>query len=192
MSVLDAEELLHLGLHATNSNDPHKALEYLKECLELEPENPSALHLLGALYAQLGMYDRARQILQRTVELYPEQHTAVFQLGLLELTSGAVESARLTWAALDRLGSDHYLVLFKSGMLALVADDFAACSDFIERGVQANTTNAALNNDMRKVQAEAQAAAGKAAPGAADAPLDGAAVSHLMLSGYQQASEKNR
>jgi len=185
MSVLDADELLHLGLHATNNNDPEKALEYLKSCLELEPQRADAMYLLGATYAQLGMYDRAAETLAQTIALNPRQHTAVFQLGLLQLTRGDVEAARRTWSALDELGGDHYLYLFKSAMLALVADDFSECIALIERGIGLNAVNEALNNDMRRVRESAETArAGETAA------TDNAAVGHLVLSGYQQASEK--
>jgi hypothetical protein len=37
MSTLDPEELLQLGLHASEHGDPGKAIGYLKQCLMLEP-----------------------------------------------------------------------------------------------------------------------------------------------------------
>jgi tetratricopeptide (TPR) repeat protein len=184
MPEFDAEELLHLGLHATKNNDPENAIEHLKRCLDIEPNNAKATYLLGAVYAQLGLYDRAKQFLQQAVTLNPQEYTAVFQLGLLQLTSGDVGAAQNVWRGLDELGAEHFLHLFKSGMLALAEDRFVDCIDLLERGIRVNSANEALNNDMRNVLASAQAAA-SAAP-AADVP----GVNHLVLSGYQQAQPK--
>jgi len=187
MPVLNAEELLHLGLHATNHNDPDKALEYLKRCLDLEPANAGAMYLLGANYAQIGMYDRAQEVLQQSIDLQPTQYTAVFQLGLLHLTRGNPDAARDVWSGLDALGDEHFLYLFKSALLALADDDFFSCLDLIDRGLAANTANEALNNDMRNVRLQAA----ELLEGGAG-PVDEAAVNHFKLSGYHQTENKKR
>lgn len=188
MPGLDAEELFHLGLHALRNDDPHEAIECLKQCLDMKPADARAAYLLGATYAQIGMYDRAKESLQQSVLLNPDEHTAVFQLGLLHLTSGDVELGRSTWERLDKLGSEHFLHLFKSAMLALVADDFARCVALIDAGVQANSGNEALNGDMLKVRDSAIAAL--AENGGAEPASAEVSASHFALSGYQQMSDK--
>jgi tetratricopeptide (TPR) repeat protein len=187
MSGLDAEELFHLGLHSLRNNDPHEAINCLKQCLDVDPNNGKATYLLGATYAQVGMYDRAKQFMQQAVALNPQEYTAIFQLGLLHLTSGDVELGRTTWEGLDELGSENFLHLFKSAMLALVADDFAQCVALIDAGVAANTANEALNNDMLRVKASAVAAL---AEKAGVVETDNASAQHFALSGYQQMSDK--
>jgi tetratricopeptide (TPR) repeat protein len=189
MPGLDAEELLHLGLHALRNNDPHEAIKSLKQCLDLNPTDAKATYLLGATYAQVAMYDRAKQLLQQAVLLNPQEYTAVFQLGLLHLTSGDVETSRQVWEGLDELGAEHYLHLFKSAMLALVVDDFARCIELIEAGVRANSANDALNGDMLKVKESAAEAMANNA-GAAPAGEGTAAANHFALSGYQQMTDK--
>lgn len=162
MSSLDAEELLHLGLHATAQDDPSKAIDLLKQCLALDPVNAKASYMLGALYAQIGMYDRAKEILTHALESDPSLSTAAFQLGLLHLTSGAVDAAATTWQRLDELPHEHALNFFRHGMLALVQDRFSDCVDLLERGIAANDFNEALNDDMRRVRESAAAATGGA------------------------------
>lgn len=188
---LDAQELLHLGIHAVGNNDPRQAVDCLKRCLTLEPDNPEATHMLGALYAQIGLYDRAKETLSRAVRLQPAEHTASFQLGLLHLTSGDVTQAKSAWQALDALPSDHFLNLFRTGLIALVEDRFSDCVDFLERGVAANTINEPLNEDMRKVQASARAA--MAGPPLEPQPIgESAAVSsaHHFLQRYRQQNPR--
>lgn len=187
MAELDTEELLHLGAYALRNGDLHGALVHLKNCLELDPDLAKAAYLLGAAYAQLGLYEHARQWLEQAILIDGEEYTAVFQLGLLHLTGGDPEAAASVWTALEPLGDGHYLCLFKSALLALANNDFAACIAHIDQGVAANTGNEALNRDMLRIRAEAHAALEP------DAHTDSASasnVSRYLLSGYQQLQGK--
>ena len=181
---LTAEELFQLGLHATTHSDPHTAIEYLSQAFELESSNPRITYLLGAVYAQVGLYDRARDLLHKAIELNSEEYTAVYQLGLLYLTSGNVEKAKEVWRELDALGQENYLYLFKAAMLALVEDDFSGCISLIDQGIDRNRQNEHLNEDMRKVRAAAESAA---ASNSGENKASDTPASHLVLSGYQQA-----
>jgi Flp pilus assembly protein TadD len=187
-SSLTAEELFQLGLHATKHADSHTAIGYLAQSCELEPSNAKATYLLGAVYAQVGLYDRARDFLHKAIELDPQEYTGIYQLGLLYLTSGNVENARLIWQQLDALGSENYLYLFKAAMLALVEDDFAHCILLIDQGIERNQQNENLNEDMRKVRAATETAVGNGINNGETS--DGPRVNHLVLSGYQQAQNK--
>src|SRR5690349_6651155 len=80
---LDAEELLHLALQAMEQERYEDAMSRLKRGLVLEPRNGLMHHLLGAIYAQLGMIDRAVEEMTQAVTFAPEMHIARFQLGLL-------------------------------------------------------------------------------------------------------------
>lgn len=178
-AFLDAQELLHLGMHAVGNNDPRQAVECLKRCLQLEPDHPQATYMLGAVYAQIGMYDRAKDNMSRAIVLNPAEHTARFQLGLLHLTSGKAAEAEEVWSHLDVLPSDHFLNLFRVGLLALAQDDFARCVQSLEQGIAANISNEPLNTDMRKVLESARSA-GSTAPSAAPGPA------HHFLERYRQ------
>lgn len=191
MTDLDAEELMHLGLRATQDNATDAALIYLKQSLELEPDDARALHLLAANYAQIGMYDRAKTLFQRTLEVAPLEYAAAFQLGLLHMTSGEIDDAEKVWSRLDEVGTEHYLHKFKSALLALVRDDFNTCIALIEEGVAANEFNAALTVDMQKIKEEVALVLSRAAPATAAAPLESTtAINHFMLNRYQQSQEK--
>jgi len=168
---LDAQELLHLGIHAVGNNDPRQAMECLKRCLAIEPDHPQATYMLGAVYAQIGLYDRAKETLRRAVDLNPLEHTAAFQLGLLHLTSGEVEQAKAVWQALDALSADHFMNLFRSGLIALVSDQFSECVELLERGIAANTINEPLNADMRRLQDSARSAGAAATAQAQNGPV---------------------
>jgi Flp pilus assembly protein TadD len=148
---LDVDELMHLALHAANKKEPDKAIGHLKELLDILPKNGKAYYLLGALHAEIGMYDRAIEEMTRAVELDPNIPTAHFQLGLLYITSGRVEEAKKAWKPLDALGEKDPLFLFKRGMLSLAIDDFAACIADLRQGISLNKVNPNLNNDMQRI-----------------------------------------
>ncbi len=158
---LNADELMHLALHATQHDTPDKAISHLKRLLEMQPENGKAHYLLGALHAEIGMHDQAAKDMSKALDFDPElPATARFQLGLLHITAGRVEEAEQVWQPLDSLGEQDSLFLFKTGMLHLVRDEFEACAQALRNGIENNRINEDLNNDMQRVLLDAEKAAG--------------------------------
>lgn len=113
--------------------------------------NADLHHLLGATLAKLGDYARAESELAEAVRLNPQAHVARFQLGLLQLTNAQPQRAEVTWAALESLPAGAALRLFKKGLEALIRDQFADCAELLQKGIAANSGNAALNHDMRLI-----------------------------------------
>lgn len=150
MSVLDAEELFHLGLNAIQSGDHEKAILSLKESIEIEP-SARAIYVLGAEYAEIGMYSRAMEQLKMAVNIEPTLWMAHFQLGLLMMAHEGVMSAERAWANLDELGDDHYLVLFKNGLLQIEHGDIQTGIVLLRAGIAANTIHVTLNADIERV-----------------------------------------
>lgn len=189
MSRLDLEESFHLGLEATQRGDFGSAIEYFKEYIEQDASNAQVAYLLGACYAQIGLYDRAKQQLTTALSLDPSQSTACFQLGLLHLTSGEVGLAKEAWLQLDVAEDDAFLRFFKEGLEALIGDRFADCIDLLTRGIELNNANLPLNIDMEKVIAAARAAIGTEP----DASTSDAATApnSLFLANYQKHTNQN-
>lgn len=185
---LDADELLHLALAASEQNQTEEAITLLKRAVALAPKDGRLHYLLGAQHAQIGLYDRAAQEMQHAVTLDPGLDTAHFQLGMLHITSGRPEAAAAAWKALDKLAPDHPLYLFKTGLLHLAKDEFAECEQLLKRGIAANKANAALNNDMQRILKEIEGripAAANSTP-AAEATRPKATPKHVLLSAYKQ------
>jgi tetratricopeptide (TPR) repeat protein len=149
--VLDAEEYLFLTTHYTDKEEYAQALKVAKEGSCAYPEDSKLNYILGALHAQIGMYDQAKVEIQEAIERSPDLITAHFQLGLLHLTSGDFAEAEKSWQALDHLSENHPLQLFKSGMLALVRDQFEQCIEKLEQGINSNLELPTLNKDMQNV-----------------------------------------
>lgn len=151
ISKLDSEELLHLSLKSMESNNHDTAIIYLKRALELAPENANIQYLLAAEYAEIGMFDRAKEGMQKAIEINPDMGTTRFQLGLLHITSGDIQKAEDTWEKLSELGENHPLYLFKCGLIHLAKDEFNECHALLTKGIESNNINPALNNDMRRM-----------------------------------------
>lgn len=203
---LDSEELLHLALKASQNNKTEDSIEYLKRAIELSPKFGKAYYLLGALHAELGMYDRAIEEMTEAIRLEPTIDAAHFQLGLLYITSGQLDNAIDAWKSLDTLGENHPFWLFKEGMIHLAHDEFEECIQKLEQGIKLNTINQALNNDMQKVIEKARTAFEPSTSESktdqfsnSDSRHDGAGAdkatskgSHILLSAYQASEEDKK
>lgn len=193
---LDFEELFQLGLHAMKSDDNERAITLLKRALEQDPMSAKARYLLGAMHAQIGLYDRAVDDLSIAVVLDPALEAAHFQLGLLHLTSGRVPEAEMAWRALDKLPDSHYLFLFKSGMVALARDEFAQCVALLEKGIAANLQNSSLNRDMERIieKAKPLIERGKAVPlpTSSEGKKEKNTGRKVILSAYQSDNDETK
>ena len=130
-----------------NDND----LAALRRAVLDDPRNGERRYLLGAELAQRRDYEGAVLEMSAALALNPLMHVARLQLGLLHLTMAQPHHAVAVLGPLEELPDDSALKHFKRGLEALISDDFAACLGSLERGIQANRENAALNRDMQLI-----------------------------------------
>jgi tetratricopeptide (TPR) repeat protein len=180
---LDDEELLHLAIEASRKQRHGDAIEYLKDAAVKFPGNAKVRFLLGAEHAQIGLLDRAQDDMSAALELDPALVPARFQLGLLFLVRARIAEASETWKPLDALPESDPYLHFKRGLEYLVQDEFARCEEAISKGLQLNTTNAPLNQDMQRIIDEVKARTQPPADGAPAAEPEQSA--HVLLSAYK-------
>ena len=89
LAGLDQAERMQLALQAGAANEAGSAIAYLKEAVARPDATAQAHYLLGAEYAQLGMFDRAAGEMEAALALDQTLYTARLQLGLLCLRSAA-------------------------------------------------------------------------------------------------------
>jgi len=179
MSNLNTRELMHMAIHASANGRPDDGVRALKELLAQEPDNAGAHFLLAADYAEIAMLDESVKHYEKAIELEPKLDLARMQYALL-----------LT--ALDRLDEadavlQHFLVEepatcftdFAKGLQFLFAEDLANARSHIASGISQNNVNEELNEDMRRLIEQIDAAQPDAA--AAESP----STSHL-LSAYNK------
>ncbi|AJQ92732.1 tetratricopeptide repeat protein [Gynuella sunshinyii] len=172
---LDETEYKHLIAYYIDKNDSSEALKLTKQSLLSHPDSAELKYLGGTVYADIGMYDKAKELLTDAIDTLKSPEPAVFQLGLLYLTSGQIEQAGQIWQRLSSLPENHFLRCFVDGLTAMVRDRFDAAQVAIEQGISTNTELPALNIDMEKVLIQiAQITDNNAA----------AESSHILLSRY--------
>lgn len=192
MSELNAEELFHLAIVASRKGDHEKAILHLKTCVDMEPSGKS-LYLLGAEYAEIGMYARAFEVMCEAIVLEPELWMAHFHAGLVQLVLGNLAAADSAWKSLEVLGDSNPLVLFKTGLLEIETGSVSSGVERLKRGILLNKDIPELNRDMERVlenvqKAIADAADTEAAITASDTSakaVESEDKSHLFLTAYR-------
>lgn len=151
MENLDAEQLLDMALQASQDNDTQKSFGLVKQAIEQAPDDTRMWYMLGSLYADIGIYEKAVQNMEKALQIDSGYGIARFHLGLLYLTMGQQPQAESTWQLLDKLGNTHYLTLFKSGLIDIANDRVEEGIELIKRGIENNQLNEPLNSDMEIV-----------------------------------------
>jgi tetratricopeptide (TPR) repeat protein len=123
----------------------------LRAAIHRDPANAELRYLLGAELAQRHEYDEAAAQMRTALDINPQLHFARLQLGMLYLTMAQPDDSLAVWAPLEQLEETAALKAFKRGLEALVHDDFPACIGHLRRGIDLNTQNATLNDDMSQL-----------------------------------------
>ena len=126
-------------------------LQQIRAAVARDPRNAELRYLLGAELAQQREYDAAVVEMRTALDLDPNLHFARLQLGLLYLTMAQPNESIDVWAPLEKLDESAALKAFKRGLEALIRDDFPACINYLQQGIQLNTQNAPLNRDMSMI-----------------------------------------
>lgn len=185
----DVDELMQLALRATERDQVEDAIGYLKRLLDLQPEHPEAVYLLGALHAEIGLFERATEEIARALELNPDMPTARLQLGLLCIRAGDFQRAIDAWEPLATLGEGNPLYLFRRGLINFTEGRISDCVRDLEQGIAVNKDNEPLNRDMAAIKAEAEKlvddeARLRAAEAGETEAAPAAASRHALLSRY--------
>jgi len=91
-------EALKRAIAFARDGDYESAIRCLKKSLDAKPEQEIAAGLLGSIYAELGMVERAAEYFERVLGINSENALARFQLGLLHFGAGRKREALDTWS----------------------------------------------------------------------------------------------
>ena len=160
--MLDAEELLHLAIHASSTGEHHACMTYLKTVLQEQPRNGKAVYLLAVQYAELGLLERAISGLKTAVALEPQLKAARLELGVLLLDRRRSVEAKEHFAAL-RDSSDPALGICAEAMIAVADNNLSLAREMLARGVSEQTGNRALTKLMQRLLDKLSEAASAAA-----------------------------
>lgn len=88
---LETQSKLAMTYVATST--PMKAIKILKDVVEKDPQNETAIFNLGYLSMQSGQYDKAADRFKKLIEVNPKHASGTFYLGLSYLQLGNKEKA---------------------------------------------------------------------------------------------------
>lgn len=148
--MLDAEEYLHLALHASSAGNHHACMTYLKEVLLQQPRHPTAIYLLAVQHAELGLFERAVSGMIAAIAIEPRLEIARFQLGLLLIDRNRRPEAREHFAALGGSADDE-LRVYAEAMVALADDNLRIAREKLALGLSRERRNPALSALMRRL-----------------------------------------
>lgn len=135
----------------------------------------------------MQMYEEAIGEMETAVLLDPTLLTARLQVGLLHLTCANPSRALELLTPLADTTAEHPLACFARGLIHLIRDEFEATIDSLNRGIELNKENPALNNDMLKIITQVKLilsgnnSASTQTPSAATPTSDS---QHLFISAY--------
>ena len=183
MQQLDPDEYLHLAIHASSVGDHHACMSYLKEVLQRQPAHASALYLLAAQHAELGLLERAISGMKAALAITPELEIARLQLGLLLLDRDRAGEAKQQLSALDG-SSNPALRAFSQALLALADADLRAAQEKLALGLALPSGNPALSAMMQRIFDQLA----KKHAAAVEPPASAPESAPLFLGAYRQAS----
>lgn len=181
LDILDAEELFHVSLSAMQHGRDGEALEALKRLLTLEPSHLQAQHLLGAQYAQLGMFARAEATWRALLALAPDFAAARFQLGRLVMLSGDPAAVQTVLAPLIERADD--LGWYAQAVVAASRSEPGLVETALAKGLACEQSNPGVAGDMRQWLQRLREQSGQPVASALSAPPAPEAAS-MLLSGY--------
>ena len=119
LSIFTAGELLALARLDIDANKLDHALYKVKTALALEPNHLEAMAAGARIYAQIKLYDSAKELYRRVLERQPNATTEHFQLGMVTLESGDPQRALAIWRDLLEANPIHPPALFYSAIASL-------------------------------------------------------------------------
>ncbi len=117
----NADKVLISAAHFAKQGDFAQAIVHLKSILAADGEHQIALGMLAAIYAQIGLLDRAMDYYRQSLATHPENLLARFQLGLVQLSAKQPQAALETWRpCLEE--PNEFVAHFYSGLALLELD----------------------------------------------------------------------
>lgn len=114
----DLTSKLGLAAVAAKQGDYEQAIAQLKDLLAIDARHEVALGMIAAIYAQLGMRDRAVDYYGKALAINSGNTLARFQLGLVQLTDQQPPQALATWKPCLN-DETNFMVRFHSGLALL-------------------------------------------------------------------------
>jgi TolB-like protein/chaperonin cofactor prefoldin len=122
----------HIGRLFYRMRQFENAVTYLKEAVELEPEDFEALVLLGATVTELGNYTEALNLFQKSLNIHYNVDT-FSMFGYIYARSGEKESANQIIKQLESQLKDNHQHAIKLARIYAALDEIETAYSYLER-----------------------------------------------------------
>jgi len=127
----DADELLALARFDLERNDYEGALGKLKIVVSGDSAPADAFAMTARLYAQLGLFERAKGFFQKYLALNPNALVEKFQLGMAYFDTGNTKEALGLWSEILEKQPIHPPALFYKGFALVQQGQTAEAKDLL-------------------------------------------------------------
>ncbi len=134
------EARLRLALFYHTANCLPEALRVLEETLEIEPNEPTALDLMGAIYAGEGETQKAEEVWLKAIEEDPTRVNVLNNLAILAEENNDLENAETYYRRALKLSDDWWGTYYHYGTFCWHQERYEEAAIWLERACQANST----------------------------------------------------
>lgn len=135
-------QALQLGLQHHQAGRLLEAEGCYRQILQLEPQHPDALHLLGVIAQQVGQYELAIQLIRAAMEHNPHSADYPFNLGNTFLLQGNLPDAAASYRRTIALDAAHVDALHSLANVLAEQSEFAESQDLFRRVLELQPNHA--------------------------------------------------
>src|SRR5262249_25423632 len=117
------------------------AAEQARHGLEIEPNRPVTMGLLGEAYSSLGRHEEGIALLEKSVRCMPGEAFAVGFLGWAYVRAGRRDDAQRFLEELEERRRTRYVPGGTIALAALALEDVPAAARWVEQAVHARDPN---------------------------------------------------
>jgi tetratricopeptide (TPR) repeat protein len=140
LSTVHAEETLELlyakGVLEYSKRNYLDALNYLRQAVEMAPDNADAQFYLGLTLTRLGEFDQAIAALEKTLQLDASKQYAHYHLGLAYFLAGRYAEARPQFEAAAQFDAQKAPTYFYLGQTLYELKRYSAALPHLQRAME--------------------------------------------------------
>jgi len=157
-SLLDSEELLALARLDFEKERFDQALVRLKQAAAGDGSQPAEISaLLGATYARLRLWGRAREAFEAFLARHPDALNERFQLGMTYFDGGELDRALSTWQEVLRREPLHPPALYYSALSCARLGKLEPAMSFCETVVSSSAKDNLFHGRSRELAEQLRA-----------------------------------
>ena len=150
----DPRQLLELALAAHRAGRLDTAEDHYRRVLQLSPDQPDALHLLGVAKRAQGELDQAIGLMRRALEQMPTLHDAWYNLGNALAAAGKGEEAEGAYERALELAPHYAEAAYNLGNLHVKAERPVRAEAAFEQALRADPGHLGARHNLGNLSTE--------------------------------------